>query len=69
MSFNPEEIDELIKELLAVDPAQGYPDGYDGQVLSAIHQIYECPCEAYTDGECLAMMHQLINHWSEVVDL
>ena len=69
MSSDPEKIDELVAELLAVDPAQGYPDGYDGAVLGAIHQIYEVDGEIYTDGECLALMHRLINHWSEVVDL
>ncbi len=69
MNVSLEDIDELMKELLAVDPGQGYPDGYDGQVLGAINQIYECPGELYTDGECLAMIHQLVNHWSEVANL
>lgn len=64
-----EEIDALVEDLTSVNPAGGYPDGYDGAVLSAIHEIYEIDGEAYTDGECLAIIHKLVNHWSEVVDL
>lgn len=63
------QIDELLAELCSVDPAGPYPDGYDGQVLSAIQSIYLSPGELYTDQECLAMIHKLVNHWSEVVDL
>jgi hypothetical protein len=69
MSLSPEEIDNLVEELMSVDPAGGYPDGYDGRVLDAIGAIIASDGDAYTDNECLGMIHQLVNHWSEVVDL
>ena len=67
--LSPEELDDLIVRLTSVDPGGGYPDGYDGQVLDAILETIKSPGEAYTDHECLAIIHKLVNHWSEVVDL
>ena len=64
-----EQFDDLIDRLASVDPADGYPDGYDGEVLDAIMETIKMPADTYTDQECLAIIHRLVNHWSVVVDL
>lgn len=44
-------------------------DGYSGQILDTVKAIIDLPGEEMTDFECLAWIHKLVNHWSEVVDL
>lgn len=44
-------------------------DGFTGEVLSVIMDAARLPGESYSDQECLEIIHQLVNHWSEVIDL
>jgi len=44
-------------------------DGFTGEVLGVITDAARLPGESYSDHECLEIIHQLVNHWSEVIDL
>lgn len=64
-----EEVDELVAQFLAQDLEDGLPDGLDAQALEVIMSIPRAPGETYTDGECLQLIHRIVNHWAELVDL
>lgn len=39
-----------------------------GRTLSIIHSIINLEGDEATDEECLWMVHDVINHWSELAD-
>jgi hypothetical protein len=39
-----------------------------GRTLSIVHSIINLEGEEATDEECLWMIHDVINHWSEQAD-
>jgi hypothetical protein len=44
-------------------------DGYTGEILGLIMDAARLPGETYSDFDCLQLIHRIVNHWSEVVEL
>jgi hypothetical protein len=44
-------------------------DGYTGEILGLIMDAAKLPGELYSDHDCLQLIHRIVNHWSEVVEL
>ena len=61
-----ESFDEQFSELLAERVDR---DGYTGEILGLIMDAAKLPGELYSDHDCLQLIHRIVNHWSEVVDL
>ena len=64
-----EDVDQLVESFLALELVDGLPDGLDAQALEAIIAIPRAPGESYTDQECLQLIHRVVNHWAQLVDL
>lgn len=60
-----EELEVKLDELMSRSEAY---DGMDGEVLDLVTQVSAIPGEVYTDNQCLWMIHQLVNKWSELAD-
>ncbi len=61
-----DDFEHQLQDLLAVEEDR---DGYTGEVLSLVMDVARLPGETYSDYDCLGIIHRLVNHWSEVVDL
>ena len=63
MTFN--EINAEVTDLRAGSIPEGE---LHGRVLGIVHAIWELDGDEATDEECLWMIHDVVNHWSELAD-
>jgi hypothetical protein len=59
--LSTEEVDSRAGDILALTVKP--EDGFDGEVLGLVLDIYNLEGEDYTDGECLDLMLKVISHW------
>jgi len=62
-------VDDLMHRIQDLTSITRDYDGFTGEVLEAITDMARLPGESYSDHDCLELIHSLVNHWSEVIDL
>ena len=65
-TITAERFEEQLSELINEERDR---DGYTGEILGLIMDAARLPGELYSDHDCLQLIHRIVNHWSEVVDL